>query len=31
VRITATARGADGARIGLGEVHGQVLPAQAPL
>jgi fumarylacetoacetase len=31
VLITATARGADGERIGLGEAHGQVIPAQSPL
>jgi fumarylacetoacetase len=29
VTITATAPGADGARIGFGEVTGQILPAQA--
>jgi fumarylacetoacetase len=31
VLITATARGANGDRIGLGEAHGQVIPAQGPL
>ncbi len=30
VTISATARGADGARVGLGEARGQIIPAMSP-
>lgn len=30
VRITATAAGQDGTRVGFGDVHGQILPAWTP-
>jgi fumarylacetoacetase len=30
VRITATAAGQDGTRVGFGDVHGQVVPAWLP-